>query len=110
MGRKRQRGWNYDDTESHSVSEFIDAATIRSDAERRLKMHARVQIKQQRPVIKVESTLMYDMVTRTTMRWTELNSLDPATAGRSRGTKSHRLAKRGASPLGLCTSKECMCA
>jgi hypothetical protein len=75
----------------HTTASRLDARAIRQS-------HARVQIKQWPAVIKVECTLMYDMETRTTMRWTEPNSLDSptASAGWSRGTKSHRLAMSAA--------------
>jgi hypothetical protein len=82
---------------------------FRLDAERRLKMHVRVQIKQQLPVFKVECTLMYVMKTRTSNGWTEIESSHPASvsAGRSR---SHNLATRAAPLLSsLCATQQCSC-
>ena len=61
----------HNDTESHSVSEFIDGDNS-MDAARRLKLHAQVPIKQRVPVIKVECSLMYVMKTRTSSGWTEI--------------------------------------
>lgn len=58
---------SHNHTEGNSVSEFIDAATSRTDAARRLKLHAQVLIKQRLPVIQVECTLLYEMETRTNL-------------------------------------------
>lgn len=88
--RNRQRlvswRWNYNHTESNSVSTRIDVATSRSS----VKAHARLLFKQRAASVQSRVYSLYVMKTRRTIGWTEIYSSNSASvvAGRSRRTKS----------------------